>query len=49
MQVTLIHNEGASDEDQPSAERLRELIRSAGHEVSYRSARDDDWASALRA
>jgi len=47
MQVTLIHNEGAGDEDQPSAERLRELIRSAGHEVSYRSARDDDWASAL--
>ena len=48
MRVTLIHNEGAGDEDQPSAERLCELIRRAGHELSYRSARDDDWESALR-
>jgi diacylglycerol kinase family enzyme len=48
MRVTLIHNEGAGDDDQATAEELRALIRKAGHEVSYRSSQDDDLAAALR-
>jgi len=47
MRVTLIHNEGAGEEDQPNGQQLRELIASAGHEVSYRSADDEDLARAL--
>jgi diacylglycerol kinase (ATP) len=49
MQVTLIHNEGAGDEGQPGAQELRQLIESAGHDVSYRSAHGEDWISALSA
>jgi diacylglycerol kinase family enzyme len=48
MRVTLIHNEGAGDDDQATAEELRTLIRDAGHEVSYRSSQEDDLAAALR-
>jgi diacylglycerol kinase (ATP) len=47
MRVTLIHNECAGDEEQPSAQQLRDMLRSAGHDVSYRSARGDDWTAAL--
>jgi diacylglycerol kinase family enzyme len=47
MRVTLIHNAGAGDDDQPSAKQLSQLIRNAGHALSYRSTDDDDWAAAL--
>ena len=49
MRVTLIHNAGAGDDDQPSARELSDVIRSAGHAVSYWSTHDDDWAAALSA
>lgn len=47
MRVTLIHNAGAGDDDQPNAKQLSQLIRSAGHALTYRSTHDDDWAAAL--
>lgn len=47
MRVTLLHNAGAGDDDQPDAQQLIGLVRDAGHAVSYRSTRDDDWTTAL--
>jgi diacylglycerol kinase (ATP) len=47
VRVTLIHNPGAGDDDQPSAEALQELLRRHGHAVRYQSARDKTWAAAL--
>ena len=47
MRVTLLHNAGAGDDDQPDAQQLIELIRNAGHAVSYRSTDEDDWVRAL--
>lgn len=49
MRVTLIHNAGAGDDDQPSAQQLLDLLRDAGHAVTYRSTHDDDWTAALKA
>lgn len=46
MRVTLIHNPGAGDE-KSSAERLEAMLRAAGHEVYYQSAKDDNWPKAL--
>src|SRR5690349_16136093 len=47
MRVTLLHNESAGDDDQPTGQRLRELIAGAGHEVAYRSASNEDLARTL--
>ena len=47
VRVTLIHNPGAGEDDQPDAKALQALIEKAGHRVTYRSAADDNWASAL--
>src|SRR5436190_11343435 len=47
MRVTLLHNAGAGDDDQPDAQQLIELLRNAGHAVSYRSTGEDDWVKAL--
>ena len=47
MRVTLIHNPGAGDDDQPDAEALQALVRAAGHEVRYQCCTDDAWASVL--
>jgi len=49
VRVTLIHHPGAGDDDQPDGEALQALVRKAGHEVTYQSADDDSWASALDA
>lgn len=46
MQVTLIHNAKAGDE-QLSGDELVAIIRDAGHDVAYYSAKDDDWNEAL--
>jgi len=45
--VTLIHNPTAGDEDQ-DGKSLRKLLRRAGHEVRYRSAKEDGWKRALK-
>ena len=47
MLVTLIHNPGAGDQDE-SAKGLKKLLRQAGHEVRYRSAKEDGWKRALK-
>lgn len=48
MRVTLIHNPSAG-EGKANAESLRKLLREAGHEVRYQSAKDDDWDKVLEA
>lgn len=47
MLVTLIHNPTAGDEDQ-DGKSLRKLLRRAGHQVRYRSAKEDGWKRALK-
>jgi diacylglycerol kinase family enzyme len=47
VRVTLIHNPGAGDDDQPDAEALQALVRAAGHAVLYQACTDDTWASVL--
>jgi len=47
VRVTLIHNPGAGDGDQPDPKFLEALIRNAGHEVRYQPANEDSWAAAL--
>jgi diacylglycerol kinase (ATP) len=47
MRVTLIHNPDAGDDEQPAGDRLVRLIRSKGHDVIYRSSKDNDWDNAL--
>lgn len=47
VRVTLIHNPGAGDDDQPDGAALEALIRKAGHTVRYQSCRDDTWPAAL--
>ena len=47
MRVTLVHNAGAGDDDQPDGEALQALVRKAGHAVRYQSCADDTWAAVL--
>jgi diacylglycerol kinase family enzyme len=47
VRVTLIHNPGAGKHGKEELDKLLELIREAGHQVRYQSARDDDWVKAL--
>ena len=47
MLVTLIHNPTAGDQDE-DGKSLKKLLRKAGHEVRYRSAKEDGWKRALR-
>jgi diacylglycerol kinase family enzyme len=47
VRITLIHNPGAGEDDQPDAKDLQALIERAGHRVTYGSAADENWASAL--
>lgn len=47
VRVTLIHNPGAGDDDQPDAEALKALVRAAGHDVRYQACRDETWAAVL--
>jgi diacylglycerol kinase family enzyme len=48
MRVTLIHNPGAGTEEQPDAKELKKLLKDAGHELDYRSSKEDGWKSALK-
>jgi diacylglycerol kinase family enzyme len=47
VRITLIHNPGAGDDDQPDADELQALVRAAGHHVRYQACDDDTWASVL--
>jgi diacylglycerol kinase (ATP) len=44
--VTLIHNPGAGENDHAGA-ALRSIVAEAGHDVSYRSLREEGWQAAL--
>ena len=47
MLVTLIHNPTAGDQDQ-TGKSLRKLLKRAGHQVRYRSAKKSGWKRALK-
>ncbi|MBD1874055.1 NAD(+)/NADH kinase [Nodosilinea sp. FACHB-131] len=47
MEVTLIHNSKAGDDNQPSKDVLLSLIEQAGYDVNYQSAKHDNWVAAL--
>ena len=47
VRITLIHNPGAGDDDQPNGEALQSLLRGAGHSVRYQPADADNWAAVL--
>ena len=47
VRVTLVHNAVAGDDDQPNADELTALIRSAGHDVAYHAYKDPSWDEAL--
>ena len=47
MRVTLIHNPGAGDDDQPDGKALEQLLRTHGHTVRYQAASQKTWAAAL--
>jgi hypothetical protein len=47
MRVTLIHNPVAGDDGEPDADELTGIIRAAGYDIAYRSAKDDDWSASL--
>jgi len=48
MQITLIHNPGAGDGSHPDQQELQGMIKAAGHDVFYQSARNEEWADALQ-
>ncbi len=47
MLVTLIHNPTAGEQDE-DAKSLRKLLKRAGHEVRYRSAKEAGWKRSLK-
>lgn len=47
MRVTLIHNPGAGKQARDASD-LKKLLRRAGHEVRYRSAKEPGWKEALK-
>jgi diacylglycerol kinase family enzyme len=47
VRVLLLHNPGAGQHAKKDLDRLLALIRECGHEVRYKSAKDDGWAKAL--
>jgi hypothetical protein len=47
MQVTLIHNPNAGDDEQPCGDDLLGLIRGVGHTATYQSSRAENWHTAL--
>ncbi|HET7595901.1 MAG TPA: diacylglycerol kinase family protein [Burkholderiales bacterium] len=49
MRVVLVHNPGAGDASAPDGKALKKLIRDAGHDVEYCSARGRKWLAAAKA
>src|SRR5207245_988136 len=48
VRITLIHNPGAGGERRKDAKKLRRLLGEHGHEVRYRSTKEDGWQRALK-
>jgi diacylglycerol kinase family enzyme len=48
MKVTLIHNEDAGDDRNPTPGQLEALIREAGHDVRLQSCKQKGWGRALK-
>jgi diacylglycerol kinase family enzyme len=48
VRVTLIHNPGAGKQGRNDAERLVALLAEQGHDVRYRSSKEDGWKKALK-
>jgi diacylglycerol kinase (ATP) len=48
VRVTLIHNPGAGRQGKGDRQRLLAVLGDAGHDVRYRSSKDDDWKKALK-
>lgn len=48
MRITLIHNPGAGSQARGQRKTLVALLRQAGHQVRYQSAKDDGWDQALK-
>lgn len=48
MRITLIHNPGAGKTGAKEAKKLRKFLERHGHDVRYRSTKEDDWKRALK-
>ena len=48
MRVTLIHNPGAGRQAAGDAAKLQRLLEEQGHEVRYRSSKEEGWKRALK-
>ena len=48
MHITLIHNPGAGESGAKDAKKLRKLLEAHGHDVRYRSTKEDGWKPALK-
>ena len=48
MRITLIHNPRAGNQGEDEPKALRKLLKAAGHEVRYWSAKGGDWKRALK-
>ena len=48
MRITLIHNPGAGNGGAKEAKKLRKFLERHGHDVRYRSTKEDGWKRALK-
>ena len=48
MRITLIHNPGAGNSGAQEASKLRRFLERHGHDVRYRSTKEDGWKRALK-
>jgi diacylglycerol kinase (ATP) len=48
VRVTLIHNPGAGKQGRDNGEKLVAMLAEQGHEVRYRSSKEDGWKKALK-
>jgi len=48
VRVTLIHNPGAGKQGRDNGERLVAMLAEHGHDVRYRSSKEDGWKKALK-
>lgn len=48
MRVTLIHNPGAGKQGHDDGEKLVAMLAEHGHDVRYRSSKEDGWKKALK-
>jgi diacylglycerol kinase (ATP) len=48
VRITLIHNPGAGRQAAGDAAKLRRLLEEQGHEVRYRSSKEEGWKRALK-